>query len=246
MNRPGRIRRCRVCGADITYDAAVGLWTDRLGHAFCGQPPGGRLIPAPRPAPGAVRFPPTAAVTSDEPADGTGSARRLRALIAIGHSGTRLALLARQYGAPVSGRDIAALVMPPSGAQVTVSRGTRDAICCLFDDLWDQAPPEHSPGERAAAAAARAWARQHDWPAPAAWDDDRIDDPAYQPEAGWLPATLAGVPQHRFIAPPAPITRRRARSSEPSRPARVTSDQHRRVAGTQHNRQEAADGTTPA
>ncbi len=75
--------------------------------------------------------------------------------------------------------------------RVTVSRGMHNAICRLYDDLWDQAPPEDSPAERAAAAVARALARQHDWPTPAALDDDLIDDPAYQPEGGWLPATLA-------------------------------------------------------
>jgi hypothetical protein len=77
-----------------------------------------------------------------------------------------------------------------------------DAICRLYDDLWDQ-PPEFNPAERAAAAAARALALQRDWPTPAALDDDLIDDPAYQPQGGWLPATLAGVPQRPVPAPPA-------------------------------------------
>jgi hypothetical protein len=79
-----------------------------------------------------------------------------------------------------------------------VSCGMHDAICRLYDHLWDQAPPEDNPAERAAAAVARALARQHDWPTPAALDDDLIDDPAYQPEGGWLPATLVGVPQRRY------------------------------------------------
>lgn len=67
----------------------------------------------------------------------------------------------------------------------TVSRATRDAICRLYEDPWDQPPPENPPRERAAL------------------DDDLIDDPAYRPEGGWLPATLAGVPRRPVPSPAA-------------------------------------------
>jgi hypothetical protein len=189
---------------DINFDAALGLWTDGLGRPFCGRPLGESLIATPRLKAGAARFPPAGVVTPDgPPAGAAGSVRRLHALIAIGHCEARLASLLRHYGALESEGDVARLVTPPGGARVTVSRGTHDAICRLYDDLWDQPPPEDNPAGRAAAAAARALARQRDWPTPAALDDDLIDDPAYQPQGGWLPATLAGVPQRPVPAPPA-------------------------------------------
>jgi hypothetical protein len=185
-------------------------------------------------------------------ADATGSARRLQALIAIGHCEARLASLLRHYGALDSESDIARLVMPPGGMRVTVSRGMHDAICRLYDDLWDQAPPEDSPAERAAATAARALARQHDWPTPAALDDDLIDDPAYLPEGGWFPATLAGVPQRPVLAPPAAppalITTCRAPAAGLVWPSggHRTSTTVRATAKTQLSRQGVPHGTATA
>jgi hypothetical protein len=118
--------------------------------------------------------------------------------------------------------------------------------------LWDQAPEEDSPAERAAAAVARALARQHDWPTPAALDDDLIDDPAYQPEGGWLPATLAGVPQRPVpvppAAPPALITPCRAPAAGLVWPVRGhrTSTTMRATATTQPSRQGVPHGTATA
>ena len=186
------------------------------------------------------------------PADAADSARRLRALIAIGHCEARLASLLRHYGALESESDIARLVVRPGGMRVTVSRGMHDAICRLYDDLWDQAPPEDNPAERAAAAVARALARQHDWPTPAALDDDLIDDPAYQPDGGWLPATLAGVPQRPAPAPPAAppalITPSRAPAAGLAWPVRghCTTTTMRATATTQLSRQGVPHGTATA
>lgn len=235
MTRHSKSSRCRVCGAVITYDMALGQWTDRPGHPFC-------------PRPMAVT-PAQAGTSQDARCDATGSARRLHALMAIGHSEARLARLARYYGAPDSERDVAGLMTPPSRAKITVSRGTYRAICRLYDDLWDQAPPQDSPAERAAATAARA--RHHDWPAPAALDDDLIDDPAYRPRCGWLPATLAGVPQHAHRAAPSrPRVSRDAAlgpAGRPGRPGAAISQQHRRQPQkTQPSRQEPAHGTATA
>jgi hypothetical protein len=218
MTEHSKSSRCRVCGAEITYDAALGMWTDRPGHPFCPRP---------------IAVTPAQAGTSqDARCDGTGSARRLQALMAIGHSEARLTRLARYYGAPESEHDVTGLMAPPGRVTVTVSRDTYHAICRLYDDLWDQAPPQDSPAERAAAAAARARARHNDWPTPAALDDDLIDDPGYRPGCGWLPATLAGAPQRPFIAPPASpparITRRRPRSSGRPGCRGAASQQHRR------------------
>jgi hypothetical protein len=130
---------------------------DRFGVVlFCGRPFTGPQTAIPRPKADAARFPPAGVVTSDvQPADAAGSARRLQALIAIGHSEARLTSLLRHYGVLESESDIARFMMPASGMRVTVSRGMHDAICRLYDDLWDQAPPEDSPAERTAAAVAR-------------------------------------------------------------------------------------------
>lgn len=253
MSAHSRASRCSTCGVDINFDAALGLWTDGLGRPFCGRPLGESLIAAPRLKAGAARFPPAGVVTPDGPPAGSaGSVRRLHALIAIGHCEARLASLLRHYGALESEGDVARLVTPPGGARVTVSRGTHDAICRLYDDLWDQPPPEDNPAERAAAAAARALARQRDWPTPAALDDDLIDDPAYQPQGGWLPATLAGVPQRPVPAPPAAppalITPCRAPAAGPAWPVQghCTSTTVRATAKTQLSRQGVPHGTATA
>jgi hypothetical protein len=253
MSERSRVSQCSICGAGITLDAALGVWTDGLGRLFCGRPFTGPQTAIPRPKDDAARFPPAGVITSDvQPAGAAGSARRLQALIAIGHSQARLASLLRHYGALESESDIARFVMTPGGMRVTVSRGTHDAICRLYDDLWDQPPPEDSPAERAAAAAARALARQHDWPTPAALDDDLIDDPAYQPEGGWLPATLAGVPRRPVPAPPAAppalITPCRAPAAGLVWPVRGhrTAATMRATATTQFSRQGVPHGTATA
>ncbi len=133
------------CG--ITLDAALGVWTDGLGRPFCGRRFTGPQTAVPRAEADAARFPRAEVVTSDvRQAGAAGSARRLQALIAIGHCEARLASLLRHYGVLES--EIAGLVMPPGGMRVTVSRGIHDAICRLRDHLWDQAPPEDNSAER--------------------------------------------------------------------------------------------------
>ena len=253
MSEHSRASRCSICSVDINFDAALGLWTDGLGRPFCGRPPGESPIAAPRLKAGAARFPPARVVTPDAPtADAAGSARRLQALIAIGHCEARLASLLRHYGALGSEGDVARLLTPPGRARVPVSRGTHDAICRLYDDLWDRPPPEDSPAERAAAAAAHALARQHDWPTPAALDDDLIDDPAYQPEGGWLPATLAGVPQRpvpaprrpRLFSPPRAAPGRRPGLTRPGAPRRNDGARHGQK--PQFSRQGVPHGTATA
>ncbi len=112
--------------------------------------------------------------------DATGARRRLRALIALGHPP---AMLAQRLG--VSPRVMARIV---GGTTATVSPGLHAAVRGLYDQLWDVAAPERTPRERKAAAAARALAASHGWPAPMGLDDARIDDPVYRPRARWRPA----------------------------------------------------------
>jgi hypothetical protein len=123
--------------------------------------------------------------------DATGTRRRLQALIALGNPS---ATLARQLD--VAPRAVTRIIFATTG---TVSPGLHTAVCDLYERLWDVTPPERTPQERKTAAAARALAGSHGWPAPMGLDDARIDDPAYRPRAHWRPATgtCAGHPQRR-------------------------------------------------
>jgi transcriptional regulator with XRE-family HTH domain/predicted transcriptional regulator len=106
-------------------------------------------------------------------ADGT--RRRLQALVATGWSGRVLA--ARLGMGPAHLRRI--LRGQPMVVAATARRA-RD----LYDQLWDQPPPQATRGQRISAAKARAHAARHHWPPPLAWDDDTIDQPGTQP-ARW-------------------------------------------------------------
>ncbi len=112
--------------------------------------------------------------------DATGTRRRLQALTAVGHPPAALA-----HWLGVAPRAVARIVR---GTTATVSPALHAAVCDLYDRLWDVAPPGQTLAERRAAAAARALAAGHGWPAPMGLDDNRIDDPAYRPRAHWRPA----------------------------------------------------------
>lgn len=76
-----------------------------------------------------------------------------------------------------------------NGDVSTVGHEMHAAVRGLYEQMWDQGPPERTPGERAAASAARHRAAREGWPPPMALDDDRLDDPSYRPRARWRPAT---------------------------------------------------------
>ena len=63
--------------------------------------------------------------------------------------------------------------------QESIYASTAALICRVYDEL-SMRIPEPSP----AATRARNTARKNRWQPPLAWDDDRIDDPAYRP-SGW-------------------------------------------------------------
>lgn len=98
--------------------------------------------------------------------DSIGTVRRLRALVAIGWSQSKLArrlgMHPANFGAMLRARQ--------------VHQRTAQAVKALYEELWDQPPPTGTGYERAAAARAKAYAAEHGWPPPMAWDDDRIDD----------------------------------------------------------------------
>lgn len=99
--------------------------------------------------------------------DGTGTRRRLQALITLGWSVQRLA---DHHGLDRQALD-AALTQRPIQAK------TARAVRRLYDELWDQAPPETTGPEKVAAARSRRRAQAMSWAPPLAWDDDTIDDP---------------------------------------------------------------------
>ncbi len=131
--------------------------------------------------------------------DAGGTRLRLRALHVMGHGSPRIA---RALG--VRPATIAGLVR---GDARTVSPKLRDKIEALYDAWWDKRAPERTRAERATATAARKKAIAGNWCAPAALDDDQLDEPGYHPRWGWKPATGTGVASD--IHPPS--RRRKAR-----------------------------------
>lgn len=65
--------------------------------------------------------------------------------------------------------------------QKYVNRSTYQAICRLYDQLWDQRPPMDTPGHRQSVARTVRWAARRGFAPPLAWDDDTIDDPQAKP-----------------------------------------------------------------
>lgn len=118
---------------------------------------------------------------------------RLRSLVAMGHSCSRMAA--------VTGIPPATLRRIVRGEAVTVSPQLRQAVITLFDAWWDKTPPQRNRREKLAARAALSRAQLNDWPCPAGLDEDQLDQPGYRPVHGWLPATGAGT-----IGPPVPAT----------------------------------------
>ena len=102
-----------------------------------------------------------------------GAARRVRALIAVGWSVSRVAAAA--------GVDRQALdpMLDDDARQILAA--TAQAIAVAYDRLWDAAPPHATTPERQGASRARRRAARAGWVPPAAWDDDDIDDPGAKP-----------------------------------------------------------------
>ena len=104
--------------------------------------------------------------------DGTGTRRRLQALVATGWSQSRLA---RMLGWTVA--NLGRLVH--RDGQVT--HATARAVAALYDQHW-QGPPE--PADRWEATAitrAQQTARIHGWIVPMGWDDGDLDNPNARP-----------------------------------------------------------------
>lgn len=138
-----------------------------------GQPPTWRLRPDT--ARRLLGVEPTLdAVADGALVDATGTRRRLQALIVVGWSGSKLA--------DRLGMTVANFWAALDCAQVTARRAR--AVRALYDEIWDQAPPEGDHRSRIAASRARNMAARRGWPPPLAWDDDRICDPTAVPQRG--------------------------------------------------------------
>ena len=110
------------------------------------------------------------------PVDSTGTLRRLQALVAIGWPQARLAA---RLGWTAT--DCSRIMRSPR----LVARSAL-AVRELYAELWDQDPQQHGVTKQAYVRARNA-AAAAGWPPPAAWDDDELDDPTYDPAAHGLP-----------------------------------------------------------
>ena len=99
--------------------------------------------------------------------DGTGTRRRLEALMALGWSVKRLAT---DHGLDRQALDSAL-------AWVPVCAFTARAVKAMYDAIGDNPAPETDRGERQAAARTRNRASAAGWVPPAEWDEADLDDP---------------------------------------------------------------------
>jgi hypothetical protein len=137
--------------------------------------------------------------------DAGGARLRLRALHVMGHGSARIA---RAIGA--SEKTIRKLVR---GETTTIRPQLRDSIVALYEAWWDKRAPEHTRGERWAAASARRRAIAGNWCAAAALDDDLLDAPGYRPRIAGNPRSAPASPP--ISARPAADARARAQSPGP-------------------------------
>jgi transcriptional regulator with XRE-family HTH domain len=190
--------------------ALAGVSTSAMSKLLYGGPsdrkPAQRIRPATAAAILAVR-PGASNLGGSALVDATGTHRRLHALVAVGWSQAKLA--ARLGMSPAN---FAAMMRR---AQVTAS--TARAAAAVYDELWNQRPPEAGQREKIAAARARNYARARGWIPPLAWDDDQIDLPDGKPAEGWRPARP--VRRSRSVARATPGRRRGDMSIE------ITEDQ---------------------
>jgi hypothetical protein len=117
---------------------------------------------------------------------------RLRALVAMGHTCTRMAA--------ATGIPSATVRRIVRGEALTVSPQLRQAVTELFDAWWDKRPPQRTRQEKLAAANARKRAARNDWPPAAGLDEDDLDQPGYQPQSGWRRARGTGVAEDYPLA----------------------------------------------
>lgn len=111
--------------------------------------------------------------------DGTGTRRRVQALIACGWNVTALA---QRLG--TSNHALGQRLR--LGDRVHVDTAAK--VRALYDELWDVPPPAGTQWERMSATRSRLMAERNGWAPPLAWDDGYgphgIDNPAATPDLG--------------------------------------------------------------
>lgn len=110
---------------------------------------------------------------------------RLRALVAMGHTCSRMAA--------ATGIPQATLRRIVRGEALIVRPELWQMAAALFDAWWDKTPPRRTRREKLAAAGALNRAALNGWPCPAGLDEDDLDTPGYQPQSGWRHARGTGV-----------------------------------------------------
>ena len=118
-------------------------------------------------------------------ADANGAMWRLRSLVAMGHTTGRITTALGS-----ASHIIAPLIR---GDRATITTVLRDDISQLFEAWWDKRPPQRTPRQKAAACKALQRAAVHNWPCPAALDEDELDQPGYTPTARWRYALGTGI-----------------------------------------------------
>ena len=111
--------------------------------------------------------------------DGTGTHRRLQALVALGYS---LAYLGREL--ETNNGNMLTLL---ERGQVTAQ--TARKVHALYNRLWSHPNTATNWQNKGAATRARNYAAARGWVSPLAWDDDTIDDPTAQPATTGMEAT---------------------------------------------------------
>jgi uncharacterized protein YerC len=114
-----------------------------------------------------------------------GAKWRLRALIAMGHTCSRM-----EAATGIPSATVRRIVR---GEARTISPELWQAVTALFDAWWDKTPPRRTRREKLAAASALKRAALNNWPCPAGLDEDELDQPGYQPQCDWRCAHGAGV-----------------------------------------------------
>jgi hypothetical protein len=117
--------------------------------------------------------------------DASGTTWRLRSLVAMGHSATRIATALH-----VRTDTVQKLLR---GEIALVCSELRTLAIQLWNAWWDKCPPETTRNERQAAVAARRRAERNNWCAPAGLDEDLLEQPGYRPFSAYRPATGTGV-----------------------------------------------------
>jgi hypothetical protein len=114
-----------------------------------------------------------------------GTMWRLRALIAMGHTCSRMAA--------ATGVPPATLRRIVRGEARTITGELRQAVIDLFDAWWDKTPLPRTRRDELAVGNALKRAALNNWPPPAGLDEDELDRPGYQPQARWRHARGTGI-----------------------------------------------------